>query len=49
MTDDLKNIVIECCKEIISENNEDIVVDLKTELTSEIGIDSFGLVSLVFC
>jgi len=44
---EFENIVIKCCQEVISENHDDIVVGMETELTSDLGIDSLGLVSLV--
>ena len=44
---EIKNIVIKCCQEVISENHSDIKLDMGTELTNDLGFDSLGIVSLI--
>ena len=45
---DIKDVVVESCKKVIKENNEKINVTEETEISIENGIDSLGIVTIIF-
>lgn len=44
----VKDVVVESCERVIKENDESINVTEKTEISIENGIDSLGIVTIIF-
>jgi acyl carrier protein len=45
---DIKDVVVESCKKVIKENDENINVTEETEISIGNGIDSLGIVTIIF-